>query len=381
MKMDTNRRLERLLDRYQNGDLDRRSFLGLAAAATISAGVVTGWSRRAIAGASEIRFDGWGGTTQDAMHKAAFVPFSQKTGVKVVEGTFGDEIDILTKVKTSNPGDFNIIHSSGVDWYKRYVDLGWNSEINEANIPNLKLLMPAMIEPYRKVTPKALSCAPYDFGTSGIAYNTKYISKDEVEKLGPNILLDPRYKGKVAGDYEMQQRVWYGALQSGQDPNNIKDIDAVWEKCRQSRDLVKKYWQSGAELQDLLSKEEVILTDAWSGRVAALQDQGFPVAYYDPPGVWGWMEDMFILKGSPMAECEALVNFLLEPNVAIAVAEGDHYPPSLDPTKVQLSEKVKHLPAFDGTGTLKSVTFADPIAWAPVFDKWEKQWDRTAKGA
>jgi hypothetical protein len=27
------------------------------------------------------------------------------------------------------------------------------------------------------------------------------------------------------------------------------------------------------------------------------------------------------------------------------------------------------------------VTFADPVFWAPVYDKWEKQWDRIAKGA
>src|SRR4029077_1080134 len=99
------------------------------------------------------------------------------------------------------------------------------------------------------------------------------------------------------------------------------DIDAVWAKVRESRGLVKKYWQSGAELQDLLSKEEVILTDAWSGRVAALQDQGFPIAYYDPPGSWGWMEDMFVLKGSPTTETEQLLNFMLEPTVSTAVGE------------------------------------------------------------
>lgn len=378
--MSLTKQLEQLLDRYRNGGVDRRQFLQMTAAAAISTGIMTGWSRRALAGPSEIRFDGWGGTTQDSMHTSAFLPYTQKTGVKVVEGTFGDEVDIVTKVKTSNPGEFNVIHSGGVDWYKRYVDLGWGSEINEASIPNLKLVMPTMLDALRKVTPKAISAVPYDYGTSGIAYNTKYITKEEVESLGVKILLDPRYKGKVAGDFEMQQRVWYAALQSGQDPNNIVDLDAVWDKARQSRDQVKKYYQSGAELQDLLSKEEVILADSWSGRVAALQDQGFPIGYYDPPGVWGWMEDMFILKGSPMPECEELLNFMLEPAVAIAIAEGQHYPPSLDPTKVEMSEKVKHLPAFDPTGTLKKIAFADPIVWAPAFDKWEKEWDRISKG-
>jgi len=86
-------------------------------------------------------------------------------------------------------------------------------------------------------------------------------------------------------------------------------------------------------------------------------------------------------RAAPLAECEELLNFMLEPSVAIAVAEGQNYPPSLDPTKVPLSDKVKNLPAFDATGTLKSLTFADPAYWAPRFDDWEKQWDRIAKGA
>jgi spermidine/putrescine transport system substrate-binding protein len=40
----------------------------------------------------------------------------------------------------------------------------------------------------------------------------------------------------------MVTRVWYGALQTGQNPTTVKDIDAVWAKVRESRDLAKKYW-------------------------------------------------------------------------------------------------------------------------------------------
>ena len=82
-----------------------------------------------------------------------------------------------------------------------------------------------------------------------------------------------------------------------------------------------------------------------------------------------------------MGECEELLNFMLEPAVAIAVAEGQNYPPSLDPSKVPLGDKVKKLPAFDGTGKLASLTFADPNAWSANWDAWAKSWDRIAKGA
>lgn len=381
MKLSLTRKLERLTEAHGNGDLDRRQFLTLTAAAATAGGLYLPWSGRALAqDIKEVRFDGWGGTVQEAIDRLAFQPYTAKTGIKVVQGTFGDENEVITKIKTSRPGDFQVIHSSGVNYYIKYVNGGYNSELNEDNIPNMRNVATAMIEPFRKITPK-LSAVPYDYGTTGLAYNKDVISEDEIREQGALILLNPAYKGKIGGFDDMTTRVWYGALQTGQDPNNIEDIEAIWAKVREGRDLARKYWSSGAELMDLLSKGEIVVTEAWSGRIAQLQEQGHPIGYYDPPSSYGWMEDMLVLKGSPMAEAEELINFMLEPATAIAVAEGQAYPPSLDPTKVEMTDKVKALPAFDPTGTMESVTFADPVYWAEHEDAWAKQWDRIAKGA
>jgi spermidine/putrescine transport system substrate-binding protein len=141
MKISTTKRLERLTERYLNGGMDRRTFLGLAAAAGAAAGLNLRWMPQALAAVTEVRFDGWGGVVQEAIDKYAFQPYTAKTGIKVTQGTFGDENEIITKVKTASPGEFQVIHSSGVEYYKRYVDGGFNSEINEANIPNLKNVM------------------------------------------------------------------------------------------------------------------------------------------------------------------------------------------------------------------------------------------------
>jgi len=380
MKISTTKRLERLNERYGNGDISRRNFLTLTAAAAAAAGLSTPWIGRALAAATEVRFDGWGGVVQEAIDKYAFQPYTAKTGIKVVQGTFGDEDEVITKIKTSKPGDFQVIHSSGVNYYIKYVNAGVNAEINEANIPNMANVLVPMIEPFRKITPK-IGAVPYDYGTTGIAYNNKVISDEEAKEKGVGLLFDQKYAGKVGGYSDMTTRVWYAALQTGQDPNNIHDMDAVWAKVRENRDLAKKFWSSGAELMDLLSKGEIVVTDAWSGRVAALQQQGHPIGYVDPKGSYAWMEDMLVLKGSPMAECEELINFMLDPATSIAVAEGQNYPPSLDPTKVKLTDKIAALPAFDPTGSMKSLTFADPVYWATNEDAWNKQWDRISKGA
>ena len=191
MKISTTKRLERLTERYMNGGMDRRTFLGLAAAAAATAGIGMRWTPQALAAVTEVRFDGWGGVVQEAIDKFAFQPYTAKTGIKVTQGTFGDESEIVTKVKTATPGEYQIIHSSGVEYYKRYVDGGFTSEINEDNIPNMKLVMQAMIEPFRKMTPK-LSCVPYDYGTTGIAYNTTVNSEAEAKEKGAALPVDPK---------------------------------------------------------------------------------------------------------------------------------------------------------------------------------------------
>ena len=384
-RTDSSKRLERLLERHGNGDLDRRGFVSLLGCAAIAAGVssttLLASARHAFAKVEQLRFDGWGGIVSEAFRKYAFDPYEAATGIKVIDGTFGSEEEHFTNARASQEGEYNIHLSSGVVKYKQFTDAGYGVILDEAKIPNLKLVMNSLLEPFRKITPQGLSCVPFDYGTSGLAYNTKYISAEDMKREGANILLDKEFKGKIGGYADWQTRIWYGALQSGQDPNDIQNIDEVWEKVRENRSLILKYFSSGAELMDLLAKEEYLVCDAWSGRIAGLQEQGHPIGYHDPNGSYAWMEDLFVMKGTSLPEAEELLNYMLEPKVSIAVAEGQNYPPSLDPTRVEMPEAVQKLPAFDPTGTLSALTFADPDYWTSHDAEWKKMWGRVEKGA
>ncbi len=379
-KMDNTTRYERLRERYMNGDIDRRGFLGLIGAAGLAYGVQTPFAKYAHAATGEVRFDGWGGVVSEAFRKYAFDPYTAKTGIKVVDGTFGGSDEYLSRVKAGQEGEFNIAHLSGVFDYARYHNLGLSSVLNEANIPNLEFVIPKLIDVFRKVSDGKLSCVPYDYGTTGLAYNRKYISDDEMQEKGARILLDETRKGKIGGWADWRTRIWYGALQTDQDPNNATDMDAVWDAIRTHRDLSLKYWGSGAELMSLLAEEEIHVTEGWSGRIYALQEQGHDIGYMDPPSSYGWQECMYVMKGSPMEACEELLNFMLAPETSIAVAEGQSYPPALDPTKVDLGDKIPKLPAFDPTGTLDKLTFADPAYWNGHEAEWSKEFGRVQKG-
>lgn len=383
--MDDDKRYPRVSKNDRHGGISRRRFLGLigaaGAAAALAGGPLEIFGRSAFAAKPDsIRFDGWGGTVNEAFRKHAFDPYTEATGIKVIDGAFGSADEFLTRVKASRPGEFNIFLASGVFDYARYVNLGYDVVLNEDNIPNLELVMPKLLEPYRKVTDGKLSAVPYDYGTTGIAYNTKYISEDEVKEKGAKILLDSEYKGKIGGWNDWRTRIWYAALQTDQSPNDIQDMDAIWDTLREHRKGLLKYWTSGAELMSLLAEEEIYVTEAWSGRVAALQQQGHPIGYYQPPDVFSWMECLMVLEGSPLEACESLLDFMLKPEVAVAVTEAMNYPPSLDPTKVDLGEKIPKLPAFDPTGELEGLTFADPAYWNSHEAAWSKQFGRIEKG-
>ena len=385
MKKDWEKRLDSVKERYTNGDVSRRDFfkyLGIAGAAAGLVGGPFGLLTRSAWAAKSIRFDGWGGSTSEAFRKYAFNPFTKATGVKVIDGEFGDMDTYLTRVKASFPpgGEFNLAHLSGVFDYARYVGLGYDAVLDESKIPNLNNVMSAMMEPYRAITKGKLSAVPYDYGQTGIAYNTKYISKDKAEKLGASLLWDKDLKGKLGSWGDWRTNIWYAALHTGQHPNKIKDMKAVWDALRKQRKMIKKYWGSGAELMSLLANNEIYATVAWSGRVAALQAQGHPIGFLSPNNCYSWQECIFVIKGSDLDVAQKLLDFMLAPEAAIAVAEGQKYPPSLDPTKVPMTEMIKKLPAFDPTGKLKGYLFADPGYWNGHQVEWAEKWDKIKAG-
>jgi spermidine/putrescine transport system substrate-binding protein len=374
------KQLNDVRERYVAGDLSRRDFVKYCAVAGVAAGLVGGpfgLVRKALAQGS-IRFDGWGGTTSQAFRQYAFEPFTQATGVRVIDGEFGDMDTYLTRVIASFPpgGEFNLAHLSGVFDYARYVGLEFNSALDESKIPNLALVMESMIAPYRKLTPQALSAVPYNLGQTGIAYNTKHIPKEKAEELGASLLWDESVRGNLGSWGDWRTNIWYAALHTGQNPNDIQDMNAVWDALRAQVPMVKKYWGSGAELMSLLAGEEIYATVAWSGRIAHLQNDGYPIGFLAPKNCYSWQECIFVIKGTDMDVAQQLLDFMLAPEASIAVAEGQMYPPSLDPTKVDLPESIRKLPAFDPTGKLDGYLFADPLYWNGNQMEWAERWDR-----
>jgi len=375
--MDETTRYRRLIERYVDGGLSRRDFLAVLGVAGVACGVVGGPMGRLAAHAAErIRYDGWGGTVDKAVTEFALEPFTKRTGIQVDRGSYSGMDEFLTKVKAATPGEHHVFLCLDQFNYKRFSDLGYATELAESKIPNLKNCAPVTIDIFRRLTNGKLSGVPYVYGVSVWGYNTKRVDGASVERAGVNALIDPKYKGKIGGDTNWAQRIWWAALQSNQNPNDIRDMNAVWDKVRQSKDVVLKYYSSGAEQMSLLANEEIWLGDVWSGRVAILQKQGHPLKVVVAPGARTYVGPMYVLKGAPMDAAHALLNAMLEPEAAIAVSKAMAYPTVLDPTRFKLPDEITSLAGFDPTGKFTTVTFEDPIYWAKNALDWQRQFQR-----
>lgn len=377
--MELERRYRLLLERHGNGDLSRRAFLARVARMAIACGVIapalTRFARPAWA-APGVRYDGFGGYSQEAFDRLVLKPFTQKTGIAVTQGSYPNADVLLAQMQTEGVEHYNFFWAAQEITPIQVARRGWNAELDERKMPRLKDLAPSVLERSRKQGKGKLLAVPYCLSGGFVAYNTKSVTRDEIESKGFNILLDPKFQKNVAGVDNWQQRMMYGALQTGQDINNITNLDAVWNKVRESKRQVVKYFTSGAEQTALLSSENVVAADAWFVPIYNLMKRGQPVDYWPRQGSYVQLGAMVALKGSPLDALYEMIDILLSPEVSFALALATGNLPLLDPTKHEFPKDVQAIPGYDPSGTFAGYRAFEPVYWEEKGLTWQREYAR-----
>lgn len=377
--MDLQSCYHRLLELFGNGDIDRRMFLGQIGRVALGAGFVGSGMvpfARLASAASTIRYDGYGGVSQAAFTKHVLQPFAAATGTVVNQGSYGVPQELIAKIQADGLGAYNFCNISDQATVLRLVRLGYGTELDEAKIPRLKDLIPRTVEAYRKLGGGKLPAVPFGLSGGRISYNTEKIDRAEVESKGFNILTDPKLKGAIVSQDSWPQRIWYAALQTGQDPNAIKDMAAIWDKIRESKRVVLKFWRTSAEQMMLFSSGSATVGDTWFVPSHNLIKRGAPLATYPATATYVDFGSVMVFKGAPLEALYEIADIMLRPEVLIAVALEVGNMPLLDPTKHPFPEAVKQLPGFDPTGTLNDFRSFDPIYWTDNSDAWQKEYLR-----
>ncbi len=241
--------------------------------------------------------------------------FEQKFNAQVQYDTFESNEALLAKIQPGNPG-YDIVVPTG-DFVAGMAAEGLLLELNHDNIPNLKHLDPAFVDP--PFDPGNQYSVPYQWGTIGIGYNLKRTG-EEITSWGQ--IFDSKYAGRVALMEDSRAMLGAVLIHLGHDPNTVdpEELEEAKEFLIGHRDVIATFAPDTG--QDLLDQGEVDIAVEWSGDIFQLMEENEDIRYTIPEeGTIIWTDNLVIPKGAPNQElAEQFINFTLEPEVSARIS-------------------------------------------------------------
>ncbi|MHA1565607.1 MAG: ABC transporter substrate-binding protein [Alphaproteobacteria bacterium] len=197
--------------------------------------------------------------------------------------------------------------------------------------------------------------APILSGAEIMAYNTDVVSKEEARSW--DIMFDEKYKKQTA--YIVQDMMSIVMLYKGYDGNMVEYMDdpakaaAIVNEARdfliEKKHLVRKYYDSGAEIQQMFINQDVVLAHAWNGPIATLIADGFPVAMTIPKeGSYGFVYTLNVANNGPNTDnAYTFLNALLEHSeTGASMTRGSGFISTFNGSEAHLNEQEKAASSF-----------------------------------
>ncbi|TFV96366.1 ABC transporter substrate-binding protein [Leifsonia flava] len=333
--------IQSLIAQAKSSQLNRRALLsgaGAGATALALAACSTGGSAKPTAAPDESATDktlNWANWAayideDDAGNYPTLDAFTAETGIKVnYDVAVDDNNSYYGKVKDQLAlgQDIGADTVCLTDWMvARWIRFGYTQKLDQANIPNMKNLTPALKDvDFDKGREMSL---PWQGGFAGICWNKEKVPGGLASVAD---LWDPSLKGRVGVLSEMRDTMGLIMLEQG------VDISGDWgdEEFSAAIDELKKQVSDGqvrnikgnAYLEDLKS-EDTLAAICWSGDITVINAEAGDKWEFAIPTDGGtlWNDNFLIPIGSPRkANAEKLINYYYEPEVAAEVAAWVNY--------------------------------------------------------
>jgi spermidine/putrescine transport system substrate-binding protein len=258
----------------------------------------------------------------DKDYKSTLTDFEKATGIKVdYTADVNDNNEFFAKVQnqlgscTTTKRDMFML----TDWMAaRMIQAGWIQKLDASKVPNLHANLISGLENVSFDKKREYS-APWQSGLTGIAYNK---SKVKEVKSFQELVTRKDLKGRISLLSEMNDTMGLMLLSEGADPTNF--TDAEWQKAMDKlqkavSDGQVRSFTGNEYIQDLASGN-VVACEAWSGDVAAAEDDNL-VFVTPEEGHMIWADNMLVPnKASHKGNAEKWINYYYEPEVAAKLA-------------------------------------------------------------
>jgi len=317
----------------------------------------------------------------DYIDPALLTKYEKEYGVKIIYDTFASNEDLISKLQAGATGYDVVIPS---DYAVATISqMGLLAEIDKNNLPNLKNIDPKFLNTPHD--PDNKHCIPYQWGTTGIAYNRAKFSDTPPDSWA--FLFDPAQaqKWKEAGGINLmndQRELIGAALKYLGYSLNDRD-EAHLKQAKEVLIKVKPYIKSfnSEDYKDsLLVPGEVIISQAWSGdafqAISRTTDEktGESTWAYIVPKEGGTIfQDMMCIPASSQrkAAAEQFINFLLDAQNGAAITNHTYYPsPNVAAKQYILPEILNNPSIYPPQEVIDKLEWVEPLGEAVfVYDQ------------
>ncbi len=296
--------------------------------------------------------------------------FEAETGVTITFDTFDSNEAMVAKLQSGatgydlvNPSQYAVQQLSGLDLIQ---------ELDHSMLPSLGNVPEEFQQ--SKYDPGNKWSVPILYGTTALAYNSKYID-EELDSW--EALWDPKYKGKIMM-LDNMLAAYIPALQvNGYDANSLvpEEVEVATQSLLDQKSLVQGY--NSTNNAQLLEQGQVWVELAWSSQIAPLMAESPELKYILPKeGFSFWTDNLSITKSSEnVANAYKFIEYLLRPEVAAKMCElsGIAVPntPALDLLPPEIADNPAMFPPAEDMA--RADVILDPEGATALYqDGWTK---------
>jgi spermidine/putrescine-binding protein len=300
--------------------------------------------------------------------------FQQETGITVVESNFASNEEMLAKLQGGATGYDLIVPSDytvGI-----MIEEGMLEPLDPADVPNLANLADRFKNvPY---DPGNVYCAPYQWGTTGLGYNSAEL--DEPQSW--SVLFEPDPASPAYGRTTMldDPREGFSAALAylGYDINTTDDaqLEEAKQLLIQAKPGLAGY--DSDQFDDLLAAGETVLAHGWNGDILVSQEENEDVAYTIPKeGGVVWIDNMCIpntVTPERKLAAEMFMNFILRPDIGAMLSEYNYYASPNAASEAELGDDFLNDPAvYPPADVLDKLQYIKPLG--DYESVYQRMWD------
>jgi spermidine/putrescine transport system substrate-binding protein len=281
--------------------------------------------------------------------------FEKETGIQVNIRLVDDQGKQFNLLAAEAPNPTVDILTVAGHRFLQFIDSKLLAPLDSGRLKNWSTINPVFSESDWATIQGSKWGAPILSGCEVLAYNAEVVTPEEARSW--DVMFDPKYEGQTA--YTIQDMMSVVMLYKGYDGNMVAYLDdpkkaaAIVEEARdfliKHKPMVRKYYDAGAEVQQMFINQDIVMATAWNGPIAKLITDGFPVDMTIPKeGSYGFVYTYSIANNAPNADnAYKLIDALLaSPEVGAAMTRSSGFISTFKDADKHLNDLEKQASSF-----------------------------------